>query len=64
MMNIVENQSLKTFNTFGVDINSRYFFELREVSQLSDISQLPKPHLFLGVGVIFFLQKIILGQLF
>lgn len=50
MMNIVENQSLKAFNTFGVDINSRYFFELREVSQLSDIAQLPKPHLFLGGG--------------
>ena len=49
-MKIEENISLKPFNSFGVDVNSRYFFELTNVEQVVDISQLPEPRLFLGGG--------------
>lgn len=49
-MEIIENQSLKALNTFGVDVKSRFFVELTDVKALYQINSLPKPHLFLGGG--------------
>lgn len=36
-MNIVENTSLKKFNTFGIDVNSRYFAEIVSEEELIDL---------------------------
>jgi UDP-N-acetylmuramate dehydrogenase len=53
-MNILENVSLKSYNTFGIAANARYFTEIRTVLQLQEVlrsrevSSLPK--LVLGGG--------------
>lgn len=49
-MDIIENYSLKTLNTFGVAVKSRFFVNLEDIADLQNIKQLPKPHLFLGGG--------------
>ncbi len=51
--NIEENKSLKPFNTFGVDVKARYFFDARTVDDLlwivhHELYELPK--LILGGG--------------
>lgn len=47
---IEENISLKYLNTFGVDVNSRYFYNLTKIDDAKEIVNFPKPHLFLGGG--------------
>lgn len=49
-MKIEENFSLKALNTFGVDVKSRYFVNITDISMVTEIPLLPKPHLFLGSG--------------
>ena len=36
-MNIQENYSLKTYNTFGVDVTAKYFAEVKSLDQLTQI---------------------------
>lgn len=49
-MDIIENQSLLRFNTFGVAVESRFFVEIKDVVDLQKVRDLPFPHLFLGGG--------------
>lgn len=41
MYKLQENVSLKPFNTFGIDVKARYFVEIFEESDLSDLQSLP-----------------------
>lgn len=41
-MQIKENISLKPFNTFGIDVNARYFVEINSISELQELMQLEK----------------------
>ncbi|SHG59192.1 UDP-N-acetylmuramate dehydrogenase [Chryseobacterium vrystaatense] len=49
-----ENISLKPYNTFGVDINAKYFIEVQTIEELKDAVNYSKDHalqvLFLGGG--------------
>ncbi|KXH85653.1 UDP-N-acetylmuramate dehydrogenase [Chryseobacterium kwangjuense] len=49
-----ENFSLQPFNTFGVDVNAKYFTEVETIDQLKDAIRYSKEHhlsvLFLGGG--------------
>lgn len=53
-MRIRENLSLKPFNTFGIDVKSRYFVSINQVHELTDIFSrdilFDYPHLILGGG--------------
>ena len=53
-MNIRENISLKPYNTFGIDVQTRFFIELLTeedvFSFFSSGNSFPKPHLFIGGG--------------
>jgi len=53
-MSIQENVSLKSFNTFGVDVSARYFAEVNSVEELIETLKLSNtktlPLLFLGGG--------------
>lgn len=52
-MHILENVSLKPYNTFGIDVPARYFFTLDSEEQLSELSErkeLPLPPRVLGGG--------------
>lgn len=49
-MSIRENVSLKLMNTFRVDVDSRYFYEIRSIEDLMGLDSCPGPHLFLGEG--------------
>jgi UDP-N-acetylmuramate dehydrogenase len=37
-MNFIKDQSLKSYNTFGIDVNAKYFLEINSVSELTNIS--------------------------
>ena len=37
-MNIIRNQSLKSYNTFGIDVKADFFYELNSVQELNKIS--------------------------
>ncbi|MDG2343669.1 MAG: UDP-N-acetylmuramate dehydrogenase [Flavobacteriales bacterium] len=37
-MNIIRNQSLKSYNTFGIDVKADFFYELNSVQELNEIS--------------------------
>jgi UDP-N-acetylmuramate dehydrogenase len=54
MLQIQENVSLKNFNTFGVDVNARYFAEISHPDQLAELFMDPQwlqmPRLVLGGG--------------
>ncbi|WP_343487769.1 UDP-N-acetylmuramate dehydrogenase [Allomuricauda sp. d1] len=39
-MNIVENISLKTYNTFGIDVKARFFVEITSLLQLQKVLEL------------------------
>ncbi|MGI9546210.1 MAG: UDP-N-acetylmuramate dehydrogenase, partial [Flavobacteriaceae bacterium] len=39
-MNIQQNISLKPYNTFGIDVNARYFIEIKSVDELRQALQL------------------------
>ena len=60
-MQILENISLKPYNTFGVEASSRYFAEVSTESELLDLLKNPKfrelPLLFLGGGSNLFFTK-------
>ncbi len=49
-MKIFENQCLRSLNTFGVEVSSRFFVEIADVRELEQMQSFPKPHLFLGGG--------------
>lgn len=53
-MNIVENHSLKKLNTFGLDVNARFYTEINSIDQISEIIEKEKfkntPKLILGGG--------------
>lgn len=49
-MEIFENHSLKTFNTFGVEVTCDYFVELSSKAALKRVLTLPTPKLILGGG--------------
>ena len=34
---IIQNQSLKAYNTFGIDVNARYFAEFNKIETLSEV---------------------------
>ena len=60
-MQILENVSLKPYNTFGVEASARYFAEVSTESELLDLLKNPKfrelPLLFLGGGSNLFFTK-------
>ena len=60
-MQILENVSLKPYNTFGVEASSRYFVEVSTESELLDLLKNPKFRelllLFLGGGSNLFFTK-------
>jgi len=62
---IYENFSLKTFNTFGIDVKARFFTEISNIDQYLAIVREGKfksiPHLFLGEGSNVLLTKDILA---
>jgi UDP-N-acetylmuramate dehydrogenase len=37
-MNFSKAKSLKTYNTFGIDVNAKYFSEINSISELTDVS--------------------------
>ncbi len=37
MLNIFENKSLKTYNTFSIDVKARYFVEINSIKELNDL---------------------------
>ncbi len=51
---VIENFSLKSYNTFGIDVSARYFVEILSLEQYISIRQSGKynhvPHFFLGGG--------------
>lgn len=49
-MKMMENHPLQSFNTFGVEVYSRFFVEITDVQQLKQMADFPMPHLFLGGG--------------
>jgi len=49
-MHLRQNISLKTFNTFGIDVNAQYFTELDEVLDLAEITAQPYEKHVLGGG--------------
>lgn len=53
-MYIQHNQSLKHLNTFGIDVNAKYFFKANDIDDLKNILLSPafkqKPKLILGGG--------------
>lgn len=51
-MQVHDNISLKSFNTFGLDVTARYFAELQSTDQLEELTQLCpwKEHPFLVLG--------------
>lgn len=51
-MIIEEHKSLKDYNTFGIDVNARYFISVTSISQLREVlnSDVHKTHLLLGGG--------------
>jgi UDP-N-acetylmuramate dehydrogenase len=54
MLNIESNVSLKKYNTFGIDVNARYFAEVESAEDIITLFQLPTfaglPKLILGGG--------------
>ncbi|AZB18304.1 UDP-N-acetylmuramate dehydrogenase [Chryseobacterium indologenes] len=60
-MNMQENFSLQSYNTFGVDANSQYFTEVKSIEELKDALTFSKdqclPILFLGGGSNILLTK-------
>lgn len=51
-MIIEEHKSLKAYNTFGIDVNARYFISVRSISELREVlqSDIHKQRLILGGG--------------
>ena len=54
MLAIQENISLKPYNTFGFDVNTRYFIEIRGLDELKEFREMNQaenlPYLLLGGG--------------
>jgi len=54
MLRIEKDVSLLHFNTFGIDVNAKYFIRIENVEQLQALLQIPifkeEKHLFLGGG--------------
>jgi UDP-N-acetylmuramate dehydrogenase len=54
MLQILENFSLKNFNTFGIDVSARYFVEINNGEELTELFMDPQwlqmPRLVLGGG--------------
>ncbi len=54
MVSILHNQSLKSFNTFGLDVSARYLVEVHSLDELKGLVKseeyLSGQHLFLGGG--------------
>jgi UDP-N-acetylmuramate dehydrogenase len=49
-MNIIQNQSLKNYNTFGIDTNAQQFVSVNSISELKDILSNNKEIFILGGG--------------
>lgn len=53
-MKIIENQSLKNLNTFGLDVNARFYTEVESIEQIREVLQSAKfkntPLLIIGGG--------------
>lgn len=49
-MNIIQNQSLKYYNTFGIDTNAQQFVSVNSISELKDILSNNKEIFILGGG--------------
>lgn len=60
-MNIKQNQSLKEYNTFGIDVKATYFIEINHLEELermfSDLKYQTLPRLILGGGSNILLTK-------
>jgi UDP-N-acetylmuramate dehydrogenase len=58
---VVENVSLKPYNTFGIDVSARYFVEINHLQEyvqlLKEQNYSHVPHLFLGGGSNLLLTK-------
>ena len=50
-MDIKSNTSLKTYNTFGIDVRAKYFYEINHIADLKQALQLKEhPHKFIISG--------------
>ena len=49
-MQLLQNISLKPYNTFGIDVQAEYFTELNDIFDLSEITDLPQEKHILGGG--------------
>ena len=49
-MQLLQNISLKPYNTFGIDVSAEYFTELTDINTLSEISSLSQQKHVLGGG--------------
>ena len=49
-MVVKENASLKSLNTFGLDVHAAHYVRITSREELRNIKQLPKPWFFLGGG--------------
>ncbi len=49
-MQIQHNNSLKAYNTFGIDVTAEYFTELKDINDLADVTALPYEKHILGGG--------------
>jgi UDP-N-acetylmuramate dehydrogenase len=49
-MNLLQNTSLKPYNTFGIDVPAEYFTELEDINGLPEIAELPQQKHVLGGG--------------
>ena len=49
-MHLQQNISLKSYNTFGIDVTAEYFTELNDINVLQEITALPQQKHILGGG--------------
>jgi len=53
-LDIQENQSLRTYHSFGIEVNAKFFIELKSIDDIENlvqnISQIPQPIYYLGGG--------------
>ncbi len=49
-MNIRENVSLKSYNTFGINVSARYFAAFDDADQLEELTSFNNKRLVLGGG--------------
>jgi UDP-N-acetylmuramate dehydrogenase len=60
-MHLLQNISLKPYNTFGIDVPAEYYYELNNIDDLPEVSSLPQQKHILGGGSNLLLTKPVTG---